>query len=296
MGSGCRAETLARANLSPWLLRERAVTEHLGRRCALAILAALTLATIVGLLAWGPVVLEASAHQYANQRRWLGLPHAADVLSNLPLLLTGLWGWFATRTNAWPAELRRPWQGFFVCVAGGSLIAATYHAAPSDTGYVLAQIAMSAAFVMLTFGMLAERVNAKFGSRSGAKAAAALVALMAAAAMLSAGIGAAIDLRPFLLLQILPVLLIPAGVLSLPGQHTRGMDWLVMLAFYAAAKVVALADAEIQAATGWISGHALMHLGLAGVAGRLAYRAASAAAAVPAAGPTQRQTSLNTAS
>jgi putative effector of murein hydrolase LrgA (UPF0299 family) len=281
----------------PSFRRERGVTEQLGRRCALAILAALTLAACVGLLAWGPVLLDAGMHRYAGQRAWLGLPSAVNVLCNLPLLLAGVWGWHAARASAWPASVRLPWQGFFISVAGGSLIAAVYHAAPSDTGFVLAQAAMAAAFVMLTFGMLAERVHTRFGSRTGVQAAAALVALAAGAVVLGTGLRGSVDLRPFLLLQIVPLLLIPAGVASLQGAHTRGSDWLVMLVAYAAAKLFEMADTQIFAVTGWIGGHALMHLALAGVAARLAYRAASAASASAGDAATARpQTSLNTAS
>jgi len=273
------------------------MTEQLGRRCALVILAALTLATCVGLLAWGPVLLDAGMHDYAGQRRWLGLPNAVNVLCNLPLVLAGLWGWRATRTSAWPATVRLPWQGFFISVTGGSLVAAVYHAAPGNTGYVLAQVAMSAAFVMLTFGMLAERVQAGFGSRAGLQGAAVLLALATAVVVLGAGLRGSVDLRPFLLLQILPVLLIPTGALGLPGSYTRAGDWLVMLIAYGAAKCFDLFDAQIHAFTGWIGGHALMHLALAGVAGQLAYRAASATPSAPAGDPAVRaQTSLNTAS
>jgi hypothetical protein len=297
-GAGARAETAARdVRPCPHFLRERGVTEQLGRRCALVILAALTLATCVGLLAWGPVLLDARMHDYADQRRWLGLPNAVNVLCNLPLALAGIWGWHAARASPWPASVRLPWQGFFISVTGGALVAAIYHAAPGDTGYVLAQIAMSSAFVMLTFGMLAERVQARFGSRAGLQGAALLLALASAAVVLGAGLRGSVDLRPFLLLQILPVLLIPAGAIGLPGACTRSGDWLVMLIAYAAAKLFEVADVQIHAYTGWIGGHALMHLALAGVAGQLAYRAASATASALAGDPAVRaQTSLNTAS
>lgn len=107
------------------------------------------------------------------------------------------------------------------------------------------------------------------------------------------GIGP-IDLRPYLLMQLLPVLLLPAGALGLAGTHSRSGDWLLMLAIHVAAKGFDFADAEIYTATGWIGGHALMHLSLAGVAGVLAYRAANAPSLAVEAGPTQRQTSLNT--
>jgi hypothetical protein len=272
------------------------MTDALGRRCALVLLAALTLATLVGLLAWGPVPLDANVHHYADQRRWLGLPNAGNVLANLPLLLVGLWGWRVTLASGWPEPLRRAWAGFHACVVGGSAIAAIYHVAPTPAGYVLAQMAMSGAFVLLTLGMLAERVHDRFGANPGATAA-ALVGIATLAALASGvATGSGADLRPFLLLQLIPVLLIPAGALSLPGTHTRPADWLLMLVAYAAAQGFDLADAAIHAATGWIGGHALMHLALAGVAAQLAYRAANAGSAAAATGTTRAQTSLNTAS
>lgn len=272
------------------------MTDALGRRCALVLLAALTLATLVGLLAWGPVPLDAGVHHYADQRRWFGLPNAGNVLANLPLLLVGLWGWRATQASGWPAPLRRAWAGFHACVVGGSAIAAIYHVAPTTAGYVLAQMAMSAAFVLLTLGMLAERVDARFGAHPGATTA-ALVGLATLAALASgAAADGTVDLRPFLLLQLIPALLIPAGALSLPGTHTRPSDWLTMLVAYAAAQGFDVADAAIHATTSWLGGHALMHLALAGVAAQLAYRAAVAVAVASGSDTTRVQTSLNTAS
>jgi hypothetical protein len=272
------------------------VTEQLGRRCALVILAAMTLAIIVGLIAWGPVTLGGPEHRYADQRTLFGIPHAVNVLANLPVLAMGLWGWKATRASTWPSEVRLPWQTFHLCVVGGSVIAAIYHAAPGHTGYVMSQMAMSAAFVLLSVGVLAERVSPRFGSVRGLAGAAALIVAMAAIVLVGTHVDGNVDLRPFLLLQLLPVLLIPTGALSLPGRHTRGADWMLILIAYAAAKAFDLADATIFTSTGWISGHSLMHLGLACAAGWMAYCAAKAAAGDAAPGPTQRQTSLNTAS
>ena len=54
---------------------------------ALALLAALALAC------FGPSVAQhAHYHAFADQRGWLGLPCAMDVLSNLLFALAGLWG------------------------------------------------------------------------------------------------------------------------------------------------------------------------------------------------------------
>eukprot|EP01036_Dinobryon_divergens_P052765 gene52765-70537_t len=50
-------------------------------------------AALFALAVWGPA-LPASEHQhaFADQRAWLGIPCALDVLSNLPFALAGVWG------------------------------------------------------------------------------------------------------------------------------------------------------------------------------------------------------------
>ncbi len=269
------------------------MSEPLGRRCALSILAALVLALLAGLLAWGPIPLDAAAHAYADVRAWHRLPNAGNVLACLPLLCVAAWGWSATRASRWGDELRRPWSGFHLGAASTAVLAAVYHVAPNDTAYLLAHATSAAAFVLLCAGVLAERVDARFGSAPAMIGAALLVAVALALTLLGTLFGAGIDLRPLVMLEALPVLLIPAGALGLRGAHTRTADWMVMLAAYAAAKAFDLADAAVLQATGWIGGHALMHLGMAAVAGWLAYCAADARA--ESAGPeTRRQTSLNT--
>ena len=95
------------------------------------------------------------------------------------------------------------------------------------------------------------------------------------------------------------MLLIPTAVLRVPSTQTRNSDWLIALGLYAVSKLLELADAPIFNATGWVSGHTLMHLGCATVVGWMAYRAAAARAGgsavdVSADALSQRQTSLNT--
>jgi hypothetical protein len=276
------------------------VTEQLGRRCALVLLAALSFAMVVGLLAWGPIRLDGLSSRFADPHRLAGLPNGAVVLTNLPIVLAGLWGWVATRRSSWPREVRLPWQAFHGCVIVGGLTSALHHLMPSEPGFVAAQFVVSAAFVMLTFGVLAERVSPRFGSPGGLRLAGMLVGIALALVTLDAAAGSAIDLRPFVALQFLPVLLIPSGAVSLPGPLTRSADWLAMLSLYAAGKILDAADAQVLLRTGWIGGHSLMHLCLAGVVAWLAYRAACAPAAGTATAcaddSSKCKTSLTTAS
>jgi len=270
------------------------MNEQLSRRCALVIFAAMGLALLAGMLAWGPIGVDARHHRYADGRAWLGVPNASNVLASLLLSITGAWGWLATRASRWPTEVRQAWMSFHACATAAGLLASIYHLAPTDITFLLAHAFGAGAFTLLAAGVLAERVHARFGS---ARALAVVMLAVLAAATL-VGLNAAqtrgVDLRPLALLEALPLLLIPSGVLSLPGLHTRRSDWMLLLLAYAAAKLFDLADAKVFELTGWVGGHALMHLTLAVMTARLAYCAATAATDAACDAPTQRQTSLNT--
>lgn len=257
----------------------------------------MTLSIGMGMLAWGPIVLAHSAHSHADARTFVGVAHGVNVMLSLPMLLAGVWGWHALGRSPWPVVVRPPWRWFFGFVALSAGMATLYHSAPSELGYLAAQAMAAGAFVMLLCGALAERVDARFGSARACSVALAAVGMAAAASALSTSWLGQMDMRPILLLQLLPVLLIPAGALGLPGLCTTRTDWMLMLGLYAAARLCDLGDAAVMRFTGAISGHALMHLCLAGAVGWLAYRASTAAAPagpVESEGLAQANTSLIT--
>lgn len=270
-------------------------TDTLNRRCALFALLAMTFAIAMGLLAWGPILPQSGAHQFADTRSLFGLANGVNAAFSLPMLAAGVWGWRAVQRSVWPVALQTPWRWCFACIAVTAASAVAYHLAPGERTYLVAQAAVAGSFSLLLCSFLAERVHAGFGSPL---ACAAAVGVAALAATLSS-LAASTDLRPLLLLQLLPVLLIPAGALSLPGQHTRQADWLLVLGLYALARVSDLSDDSVLLATGGaLSGHALMHLCMAGVAAWLAYRISGAATtsadAADDGGLAQANTSLST--
>ncbi|MBC7956007.1 MAG: hypothetical protein H7Y33_09085 [Cytophagales bacterium] len=253
----------------------------------------MTLAIAMGLLAWGPVLLHPGAHHHADTRSLAGVANGINVAFCLPMLLAGMWGWRALGRSTWPAALQTPWRWCFVCVAASAGLAAAYHLAPGNAGYLAAQATAAGAFTLLLCGFLAERVDPRFGSRTACAAALSVAGMAAGLAALSTST----DVRPLLLLQLMPVLLIPAGALSLPGRQTHKADWLLILGLYALARVSDMGDAAVLRFTGGaVSGHALMHLSLAGVAAWLAYRVSAAASpeATESAGLAQATTSLST--
>ncbi len=90
--------------MHPDLLATAPRSTHHGARPLLVLAALLAL----GLLLHGPIPQWASYHQFADQRGWHGLPHAADVLSNLPFALIGLWALWARREEPRRKEPERP--------------------------------------------------------------------------------------------------------------------------------------------------------------------------------------------
>ena len=96
----------------------------------LAILAALMLASIAGILAFVPPIAQDPAyHLFIDVRAWLGVANFADVASNVAFVPAGLYGLWAVRDLPGHA-VRRALRVFFwgvVLVAPGS---ASYHLAP----------------------------------------------------------------------------------------------------------------------------------------------------------------------
>ena len=73
------------------------------------------------------------------------------------------------------------------------------------------------------------------------------------------------DLRPYALVQFLPLVLIPLNLLRFGSALTRpGYLWAILVT-YAAAKLAERFDGGLLAATGILSGHSIKHL-LSGLA------------------------------
>jgi hypothetical protein len=228
--------------------------------CLVALLAALA-----ALLPATP--LPAGYHDFADQRSWLGLPHALDVLSNLPFALLGLWGLVAL--HRLPVERIGAAQRvlaalFFVGLIATAGCSGAYHLAPDHAGLCLDRSGMSLAFAGLLGLAAADRVSARAGL-----ALAALVGVAAPAAALLAW--QAGNMTPWVVLQGGGLLLLallaacrtgprPAPPASGKAQ-ALGFSIAGVIALYAVAKALELADAPVFALTQHsLSGHSAKHL------------------------------------
>lgn len=220
------------------------------------LLVALAAAAVVVLALHGAIAQDPGYHRFADSRTLFGVPNAWNVLSNLPFLLVGLWGLARTPRLAEPCT-RAPYVALGIGIALVAIGSGAYHWAPSNTTLAGDRLPMTLAFMAFFALLLDERVIDDARHRG-------LVALLAA------GVGSVAywsvteahghgDLRPYVLVQFLPMLLVPLILLLRPARwlDTR---WLVAgLAAYALAKGLEHVDAAVFAALGVVSGHSLKH-------------------------------------
>jgi hypothetical protein len=239
------------------------------RRGERALLAAAVLLVLA--LVWhGPIVQWADYHAFADTRPLLGLPNAADVLSNLPFAIVGAWGLAQLARAPGGGPALRSWRVFCAALVATAAGSALYHRAPDDAALVADRLPIAWACAALLCAFLAERVAPRWSQPAPLGTALAL----ATAAVLYWGYGAhrgAGDLRPYLVVQFLPMLLVPLALLLRVGAdregHTPDRAWWAVLALYAAAKGAELADRAVFDALGLLSGHTLKHLLAAAAAG-----------------------------
>jgi hypothetical protein len=227
---------------------------------------AIVLFSAAGLMAYGPIAQLAHYHDFADQSAVWGIPHAADVLSNLVFGIVALWG--AYHLGKWRDRFiwQAGWPGyclFLIALLLTAIGSSYYHLAPDNARLVWDRLPIALACA----GLLAA-VRAECVPDARAKRDTFLLGLFAVASVLwwqqtdHHGIG---DLRPYLLLQVLPLVLIPLWQIIYKAPTADRVAFAAALLLYIAAKATELLDYPILHLTGMITGHTLKHL-LAGIA------------------------------
>jgi hypothetical protein len=230
----------------------------------------------------GPIHQPAGYHDFADQTLRFGVPHFCDVTSNLGFALAALWGWVKLAPLREHAALRCGWAGYRLFLIGLLLTAfgsSWYHLAPDNAGLVWDRVPIALACAGLLAGVwgdVRQRESGKLVSRLALAAVASVAWWYFTDLAGNAGNTGTGDLRPYLLLQVLPILLIPLWqwIYRMPGADRLAFG--AALAIYVVAKFAELNDHEIAAVLGPITGHTLKHLLATAAAvlivGRLVFR------------------------
>ncbi|MDP2822300.1 MAG: hypothetical protein Q8O52_06430 [Sulfuritalea sp.] len=208
----------------------------------------------------GPIHQPDGYHDFADQALRFGVPHFCDVSSNLGFALAAFWGWVKLSPARAHSDLRHGWAGYRLFLVGLFLTAlgsSWYHLAPDNASLVWDRLPIALACGGLLAGVLGD-----VGRQDCGKLAAwlALAAVASVAWWYFTDLSGAGDLRPYLLLQVLPILLIPLWQWLYKAPARDRMAFGGALAIYVVAKIAEVNDHQIAAVLDPVTGHTLKHL------------------------------------
>jgi hypothetical protein len=213
-------------------------------------LALLIILTAMGL--HGPMAQLADYHHFADQRAWLGMPHAADVLSNIGFAWVAIWGLARLPRHRGNAGYRL----FFIALLLTAVGSGWYHLAPDNARLVWDRLPIALACAGLLAAIWCEHLG-------GGRWVCPALAFLAVASVVwwrFTDLQGAGDLRPYLLLQLLPLVLIPIVQWQAEAPRPQRRAFLLAMLCYVMAKACELADHTIFGELTVMSGHTLKHL------------------------------------
>lgn len=218
--------------------------------------AAIILVATGGLIIHGPVSQNLKYHEFADDRTILGLSNFWDVVSNLPFLLVGVSA-FLRSTPGWHEQLPgyRTFAVSLILLGFGS---GWYHLDPDNQSLVWDRIPMAIGFMAFFTGV----ISRCFDQETGNKLLLPLVGFGLLSVLYwqaSPEIIGADDLRPYILIQFLPFVLMPVMIVLFRNEKILRTQVAMVLGLYLLAKGLETLDTGVFDHF-LLSGHTLKHL------------------------------------
>jgi hypothetical protein len=225
-----------------------------------ALLVGVSLGTIVVAVVADPVAQDPLYHLFADERPMAGVPNFMNVMSNLPFLFVGIWGWriIASNEETVMPTTKLAWNVFFFGIALTAFGSGYFHVEPNNDTLIWDRLPMTIGFMSLISIVISEYFSPQLGKKLLLPlllVGAGSVAHWAYTESLGAG-----DLRPYAIVQFLPMLLIPMIIVLYKTRSDLGRYVWWMIGFYVAAKVAEQLDENLYAVGHAMSGHTLKHL------------------------------------
>ena len=225
------------------------------------ILLTISAAVIAAMCFVAPIPQPQAYYAFADTRAAIGVPNVLDVLSNIPFVFVGIAGLILIgkrfiRKTATPIDPM--YMVFFIGVFLTGFGSGYFHVEPNNATLVWDRLPMTIAFMGLFSAVIAERISLKAGRIL-------LLPLLAFGIFTiwywqwteTCGVG---DLRPYGLVQFLPMILIPLILWLFPPSYTRGYDFMITIGWYGLSKLSEALDTQIFAIGSIVSGHSLKHI------------------------------------
>lgn len=215
------------------------------------------LIAVAAVFSFPAIPQDPAYHDFADDRLLFGIPNFWNVVSNAAFLAVGVFGLQRLFRGKMPGA-GLPYLVFCLGIILVSMGSAYYHLDPTPQSLVWDRLPMTLAFMAIFSMVVSDRVSEKLG----ASLLWPLVLLGVASVTYwywseVQGRG---DLRPYVIVQFLPMLVIPMLLLLYSGKRMLAVFLWATLGTYALAKLAEYFDPAIFAWLGFWSGHTLKHL------------------------------------
>jgi hypothetical protein len=208
-----------------------------------------------------PIAQNPNYHLFADQRTFLSIEHFWNVVSNIPFFVLGLLGMFFTIKKYHAIQHNTNCFVFYLGIFLTALGSMYYHQQPSSQTLVWDRLPMTISFMAFFSIIIGDYICITTGKRM-------------LFPLLLLGIISIIywqmtkskgheDLRFYVLIQFLPIILIPIVLILFKNDNPLTKTYWHILMVYVIAKVCEANDEFIFHHTQFISGHSLKHLAAA---------------------------------
>ncbi len=227
------------------------------KKSHIKILYALTIIAIVAIFFVKPIPQSQEYHQFADQLTFFSIPNFWNVISNLPFIVIGSLGIVSVLDLMKQNPLQSLFIWFFIGIILTGFGSAYYHYNPNDATLIWDRLPMTISFMSFLSIIISEFIDVNFGKK-------ALFPFLIIGVLSIAYWVVFQDLRMYVLIQFLPISLIPIVLfLSKNNLKIKKYFWLILFA-YVVAKFLESYDLFIFTSTyNVISGHTMKHFAAA---------------------------------
>jgi hypothetical protein len=227
----------------------------------LKIMLTIIVAAIILIFSLDPIAQEPAYHNFADRRRILNIANFYNVLSSLPFVIIGIMGMRLValrQATGGLAELQAMYLTFFAGVFLTGFGSAYYHLQPSNQALLWDRLPITVAFMALFSAIVGEYISTQLARKLFVPL--LIGGIASVVYWYVTELGGHGDLRAYVLVQFLPVLLIPL-ILWLFDSRLNGDKYIWgIISAYTISKLMELFDSQAYNAFGLLSGHSLKHL------------------------------------
>ena len=219
------------------------------------------LCIILSVLMQEPIAQDLAYHQFKDTRTIWGIPNFWNVISNLPFLVIGILGIVKISLTDKLNITNKTKSAYTLLFLGTALVglgSGYYHIHPNNETLVCDRLPMAVTYMALFTIIISEFISVRIARK--------VLFPLAVTGILSVvywyytetlGRG---DLRFYILVQFLPLLVAPVILLCFQSLYTKQNTYWIPLTLYLLAKICELYDTEIYNITGFFSGHSIKHI------------------------------------